>query len=543
MRPALLFLTLLVVVACQTAVVPGATCTRNGDCAAPLACLFERCRAQCLEARDCPLGARCLLSGGVGSCSLDVDERCESAGHACPVGLTCLGDHCVNTCTRASDCPRNAMCLPALGTSTSFCFAPGLDDAGTVADASALDAASEGGSCTGPTCSTASDLCVGDGFACAVRSDGAVLCWGSDSRGQLGDGDTTETPHAYAPCSSGLPCSPRPTRVLTSTGAPLSASRIACAGDTACAVVLPTAVGLSDVFCWGTNDSGQAGVSAGVGTARANLVDHLATEVSAMRNGFCGMRSGYIPQCWGYDSADAFLFGTASTDTSISRPTTSGWQGTLAGSLALGLGHICTLAGDTVTCAGQWQEGELNAATVTASSGPPTQIVFPGATASPTALVAGEHFTCALIAGTPWCWGANNVLALGRATSLICNGVACDPVPAPVPGLAGITRMWAGGFESMTCVADAAQTSCWGGTNDVGCLIEGGTCDRPTHIARLDGARHVALGDRSVCAIDRTGGVVCFGANASGELGQGTTNGGIALSDAAVTVCLADDCP
>jgi alpha-tubulin suppressor-like RCC1 family protein len=39
------------------------------------------------------------------------------------------------------------------------------------------------------------DVSVGDRHACALRRDGAVLCWGDNARGQIGDGTGPRIPH------------------------------------------------------------------------------------------------------------------------------------------------------------------------------------------------------------------------------------------------------------------------------------------------------------------------------------------------------------
>jgi hypothetical protein len=128
----------LLLVACQSAPTPGAPCTRATDCASPLVCRFGSCRSECSANRDCPTGAVCLLDAShAGSCSLDIDTRCESGGHTCPTGLVCVGDRCANTCTTNADCPSDGVCRMAATTGVLFCFAPGRDmvDAGSPIDA------------------------------------------------------------------------------------------------------------------------------------------------------------------------------------------------------------------------------------------------------------------------------------------------------------------------------------------------------------------------------------------------------------------------
>src|SRR5688572_13795965 len=88
---------------CEAAPVPGAACARASDCSAPLVCSYARCRVECRETRDCPLGTRCIASAGLGVCSLVVESQCDT--EVCPTPLLCVADQC------RTECSTNAQCI------------------------------------------------------------------------------------------------------------------------------------------------------------------------------------------------------------------------------------------------------------------------------------------------------------------------------------------------------------------------------------------------------------------------------------------------
>ena len=77
-------------------------------------------------------------------------------------------------------------------------------------------------------------LVAGSGHACARLSNGTAACWGSNNRGQVGDGTTAERHEA---------------RFLELT----AVQEIAAGKQHTCAIAA------AEVYCWGSNDSGQAG--------------------------------------------------------------------------------------------------------------------------------------------------------------------------------------------------------------------------------------------------------------------------------------------
>ena len=85
------------------------------------------------------------------------------------------------------------------------------------------------------------DVTTGEGYSCALMSDGGVKCWGANSDGRLGDGTTTDRP--------------QPTDVTTSAGVPLTGVTTIEGGHLhACAVD-----NLGALFCWGNDGAGQLG--------------------------------------------------------------------------------------------------------------------------------------------------------------------------------------------------------------------------------------------------------------------------------------------
>jgi hypothetical protein len=85
----------------QEAPIPAIGCTRNSDCQTPLICALGRCRAACVEDRDCSCpGTHCdhvLVSGSwgsttVGRCAVTVPDAPPKA--ACVHAFDCESHSC-----------------------------------------------------------------------------------------------------------------------------------------------------------------------------------------------------------------------------------------------------------------------------------------------------------------------------------------------------------------------------------------------------------------------------------------------------------------
>lgn len=140
-------------------------------------------------------------------------------------------------------------------------------------------------------------------------------------------------------------------------------------------------------------------------------------------------------------------------------------------------------------------------------------------------IAAGSSHTCALSAlsgGTVSCWGYNDVGQLGDGTT------QTRLVPTEIPGLTEVTAIVAGGQHSCALISATGGVKCWG-ANSVGQLGNGTTTPSTTPVDVLDslssplvGVAEITAGLNHTCARFSTGGLVCWGLNTSGQLGDGT---------------------
>jgi alpha-tubulin suppressor-like RCC1 family protein len=144
-------------------------------------------------------------------------------------------------------------------------------------------------------------------------------------------------------------------------------------------------------------------------------------------------------------------------------------------------------------------------------------------------VAVGGYFACARKKdNSVWCWGSNAAGELGRATTGMCNGVACDPTPAPVASLPSVTQLSLG--PDVACArTTTGRAVCWGegrsgnlGFDDAGAPPVG-----PVEIQGLSGVAEVQLAlagegvrGAGACARKDDGTVLCWGLNNGGELGH-----------------------
>jgi alpha-tubulin suppressor-like RCC1 family protein len=254
-------------------------------------------------------------------------------------------------------------------------------------------------------------------------------------------------------------------------------------------------------------------------TATATPLPFTGQAVTAGSQHTCALTSTGGVKCWGLND-----YGQLGDGTVVSRNTPVDVSGLGAGVVAVSGGgrHTCALtSAGGVKCWGRNNYGQLGDGTL---SDRHTPVDVSGLTSGVTAISAGGYHTCALLSsGAVKCWGRNNRGQLGDGTTTNRSAAV------NVGGLAGAIAVSAGGSDLQgghTCaLTGAGGAKCWG-RNDLGQLGDGTTSDRhqPTDVAGLgSGTAEVHAGRYHSCARTNSGAVKCWGWNISGQLGNGTT--------------------
>ena len=135
-------------------------------------------------------------------------------------------------------------------------------------------------------------------------------------------------------------------------------------------------------------------------------------------------------------------------------------------------------------------------------------------------LTTGFHSAGALLTdGTVWTWGQNYYHQLGYNSA---NTVVT--VPTQVPGLSGITQIDLSSEGNGYAVGPGGNVWAWGANNS-GQLGNGGTSpsNTPVLVPGLSGVTQISAGPYYVLALKSDGTVWAWGANNDGSLGDGTT--------------------
>jgi eukaryotic-like serine/threonine-protein kinase len=341
---------------------------------------------------------------------------------------------------------------------------------------------------------------------CALR-DGRLVCWGSNQRGQLGDG-TWESRNAP---------------VLVNIG-PV---RTAALGEYhSCAL---TADGR--VSCWGRNTRGELGRRAPRLIERPLEVPGLgaATALASGRQHVCALLAGGKVSCWGANESGQL--GRPPSE-AIEAPGEVPDLPPVVQIFAGGANTCARLVEGELVCWGADESGQLgdgareNRATPTPLAGAED---FVGLAIGNNARAGSQNrdrgrlasFVCAPSRrGSVWCWGNNDTGQLGDGTR------EHRAAPVAVIGITDAIEVAAGDVHACALHRSGA-VSCWGRNEfaavDADAL--GPSTVRTTAVDAFEirDAVGLALGGAHSCVRRRSGGVSCWGINNFGQLGDGST--------------------
>ncbi|MDQ6777621.1 MAG: hypothetical protein M3071_15725, partial [Actinomycetota bacterium] len=213
---------------------------------------------------------------------------------------------------------------------------------------------------------TAVAISAGRSHTCALLDDGTVRCWGRNTSGQLGYGNTTIVGGATTlndVTTSSTPDQSGPVQLGE------KAVAISAGGDHTCAIVVD-----GSVRCWGDGGVGQLGygnrniIGASGTPDAAGPVDlgpgRTAVAISAGFADTCAILDDGSVRCWGLGTSGRLGYGNTNNVGDTDTPAAAGpvdlGPGRTAIAIAAGFDHTCARLDDgSVRCWGDGIAGEL----------------------------------------------------------------------------------------------------------------------------------------------------------------------------------------
>ncbi len=329
-------------------------------------------------------------------------------------------------------------------------------------------------------------LGVGVLASCALKTTGAVYCFGNDFGGVLGNGGagtaTVDVPSQVGTATDFLALAMRDQQVLALRGA----------------------AGSGTLWRWGTPQRGQPGADTPV---------QIGTDASwrAIAAGWehgCALKTDDTLWCWGRNDHLETGSATASA-TPVQVGTDTDWQ-----QVAAGGDHTCAIkAGGTLWCWGSNAQAQLGQGTQAATdTATPTRV---GAETTWAFVAASGDANCGVLRdGRGFCWaGSYNWMFDPRPGVTVTS-------PTQIPGNWRV--LVPGNLGTAGIKTDG--TLWWAGRSKFGRVQSSAYTERPFQVGTATNWSHVDGNSQGhVCGTRTDGTLWCWGDGTAGQLGQGGT--------------------
>ena len=328
----------------------------------------------------------------------------------------------------------------------------------------------------------------------------AVVDWGENVFGQLGDGNTTE---------SDVPVTASGLNFVTAVAGGLHHSLALLTNGT--------------VMAWGEDEYGQLGPAPGEEALLSDVpvpVEGLSgvVAIAAGNDYSLALLSNGTVMAWGGNEHGQL--GNGTTEESDVPVAVKGLTGVTA--IATGGEHsLALLSNGTVKAWGANASGELGNGSIKESDVPVSVIELTGVTAI---AGGGENSLALLAGGTVKSWGDDEYGQLGNATVEEEGGERQSNVAVTVEGVTGATAVAAGQRFGMALLT-SGKVMAWG-ENRSGQLGNGSTArsdEKAAAVSELSGVTRIAGGGAHSMALLGDGVTMTWGEGRFGELGNGTS--------------------
>jgi alpha-tubulin suppressor-like RCC1 family protein len=286
-------------------------------------------------------------------------------------------------------------------------------------------------------------------------------------------------------------------------------------------------------WCWGRNADGELGIGASSADPQLTPLPVAGglrfKAITAGQYYTCAVALDGGAWCWGENEAAQLGNGNQGVERKLTPTQVLGGNTFVA--LTAGISHTCGLTGGgLVLCWGMNVYGAVNGFPGDPVATPAAVLTGPG---SFVAVSAGDNFTCAVASDDDgaglWCWGDNSSGQLGQPPGkLLGVWPVTDLVRAGLS--AGGDHTCAVGFRQIDSQTLEPSGMCWG-SNSYGTLQDADPSKQRT-FPPLQGALSIASGSDMACAVAGNGSLACWGGNFRGELGRGTMGGSDAVPQA-----------